>query len=259
MKKHLVMLHGFGCDSRVFSSLGHKLSKNHDVLMVDIPGHGQTKEMFGDFSFSALAILHALDVHLKEPYHLLGWSMGGEIALEMFKQKERAKCKDPRCSHEHEHGENPIGSLMLLSTTPRFVASDDFKIGMNPAVFNKFRKGIKNDYKKTMDDFYARMFSDAEDAGKYLTDLRSQTPSRSTLQACMESFERFDERKALPLIEVPVLILAGDKDAVIDPKASMYLAQEIKGSTIRVLQGAGHAPHLTREAEVISELEQFLG
>ncbi len=53
MKKYLVMLHGFGCDSRTFTSIGTKLSKDYEALMVDIPGHGQTKGEFRDFSFSA--------------------------------------------------------------------------------------------------------------------------------------------------------------------------------------------------------------
>jgi pimeloyl-ACP methyl ester carboxylesterase len=76
MKQHLVMLHGFGTDSRVFASIGTKLSKDYDVSMVDIPGHGQTrlrpedyggqaKEMGTFFGFSAYTIRHALDHYLK--------------------------------------------------------------------------------------------------------------------------------------------------------------------------------------------------
>jgi len=242
MKQPLVMLHGFGCDSRIFGSIGTKLSKDYDVSMVDLPGHGQTKEHFRDFSFSAYTILHALEGYLKEPYHLLGWSMGGQVALEMFKQ-------DPKL----------IKSLILISSTPRFVESDDFKIGMNKAVFNKFNKGIKNDAKKTMDDFYHLMFTDNENASLPLSDLQSQTPSQTTLLECMESFERFDYRKLLPQIDSPTLIFTGDKDKIIDPKASLFLSQEIKGSAVKVFKDTGHAPHLTREKEILDELKKFLG
>jgi len=254
MKKHFVLLHGFGTDSRVFASFGHKLSKDYDVLMVDIPGHGQTKEVFGDFAFSAYTILHALDVHLKEPYHLLGWSMGGEIALEMWKQSKK-RCRDERCEHDH----NNISSLILISSTPRFVEADDFKIGMNKAVFSKFKKGIKDDAGKTMDDFYRMIFSDNEDPSKILPSLKEQTPSHKTLLDCLDSFESFDERKVLPTITVPALIIAGDKDAVIDPRASMHMSQEVKGSTIKMFKGEGHAPFITHEKEVIGAICEFLG
>jgi len=260
MKKHLVMLHGFGCDSRVFASIGTKLSKTYDVLMVDIPGHGQTppeagqaKENSTFFGFAAYSILHALDQYLGEPYSLLGWSMGGQIALEMYEQKSRHKCEDPECGH------NPIGSLILISATPKFVISDDFPVGMNKAVFNKFKNGVNGSADRSMDEFYKLIFSKNEDSGKYIEDLQKQTPGQKTLSGCMESFERSDERKTLSKITVPTLIMTGDSDAIIDPKASMYLSQEIKNSTLKIFKGAGHAPHLTREKEIIDELSRFLG
>jgi pimeloyl-[acyl-carrier protein] methyl ester esterase len=252
MKKHLVMLHGFGCDSRVFASIGTKLSKDLDVLMVDIPGHGETKEEFRDFPFSAYTILYALDNYLKEPYCLLGWSMGGQIALEMLKQKSAHKCDDPGCSH------NPIGSLILISSTPKFVCSDDFSVGMNKAVFNKFKKGINEHTDSSMDDFYKLVFSNGEEGGKYIDDMKKQMPSHKTLSSCMESFEKSDERSVLPKIEVPTLMITGNSDRIIDPKASMYLSQEIKGSKLKILKGAGHAPHLTREKEVENEIREFI-
>ena len=259
MKKHLVMLHGFGCDSRVFASIGAKLSREIDVLMVDMPGHGQTppeagqaKENSTFFGFAAYSILHALDQYLGETYSLLGWSMGGQIALEMYKQKSAHKCDDPGCSH------NPIGSLILISSTPRFVSSGDFPVGMNKAVFNKFKKGINEHAESSMDDFYNLLFSKNEDGGKYIGDLKKQTPPQKTLSSCMESFEKFDARSILPKIEVPALIITGDSDQIIDPKTSMFLSQKIKNSALKVFKGAGHAPHLTREKEISDEIREFI-
>jgi pimeloyl-ACP methyl ester esterase len=264
MKKHLVMLHGFGCDSRVFSSIGTKLSKDHDVWMVDVPGHGQTrlrpkdfggqaKELGTFFGFCAHSIKHALETHLKEPYSLFGWSMGGQIALEMYEQSIK-KCADDKCDHDH----SLIESLILVSTTPKFVASEDFKEGMNKAVFDKFRKGLKDNSEKTMSDFYRLMFSDKEDAPMYLSSIQTQTPSQKTLLDCMDSFEKFDERKTLPKISVPTLIMTGDSDEIINYKASMFMSQEIKNSELKVFKGAGHAPHLTREKEIIDEIAKFI-
>ena len=266
MKKHLVMLHGFGCDSRTFASIGTKLSKDYDVLMVDLPGHGQTllraedyegqaKTKTSFFKFSAYSILHALDHYLKEPYSILGWSMGGQIALEMVRQKSLEKCDDEHCHHDHP----TIDKLILVSSTPKFVASDDFPEGMNKAVFGKFEKGLKIDLKKTMHDFYHLVFSDCENAAPHLSSFQAQTPSPETINACMEGFESFDARNFLKDVKVPTLIIAGDNDKVIDRKASKFLADNIKGSELKILKGAGHAPHLTREEEMIDEISKFLG
>ena len=246
------MLHGFGCDSRVFASIGTKLSKDLDVLMVDLPGHGQTKDDFHDFSFCAYTILHALDHYLKEPYSLLGWSMGGQIALEMIKQKLDHKCEHEGCAH------NPIASLILVSTTPKFVASDDFPVGMNKAVFSKFRKGMETDPKAQLSEFHKLMFSAGEDSSAFLNGLEQQEPGKQTLIDCLKSFEKFDERNILPKIDIPTLIFTGDNDSIIDPKASYYMSQEIRESALKVFKGAGHAPHLTREKEMMDEIAKFI-
>lgn len=247
------MLHGFGCDSRVFASIGTNLSKTYDVLMVDVPGHGQTKEEFRDFSFSAYTILHALEQYLEEPYSLFGWSMGGQIALEMFGQKGTHKCDHPGCKHEL------FESLILVSTTPKFVSSGDFPVGMNRAVFNKFKKGIESNADAKLDEFYKLMFSDSEDGSKFIPELKEQGPKQKTLDDCLKSFEKFDERKILPKIDIPTLLLTGDSDKIIDPKASFFMSQEIKGSALKVFKGTGHAPHLTREKEMTDEISKFLG
>lgn len=242
MKKHLVMLHGFGCDSRIFNSIASKLSKDYDPVIVDLPGHGQTKGDFGDFSFCAFTLHNVLDQYLKEPYHLLGWSMGGQIALEMYKQNPKS-----------------IESLILICSTPKFVESDDCKFGMNKAVFSKFKKGLKDKLGRTIDDFYCLIFADNEDGSRFMGGLKKQTPSQETLLACMESFDRFDESSILPEVTVPTLIISGDSDRIVDPKASIFMSQEIKGSAIISLSSTGHAPHLTREAEVLDEIRKFLG
>ncbi len=181
--------------------------------------------------------------------------MGGQIALEMFRQKSLETCKDEKCGHRH----NNIDSLILVSSTPKFVASDDFPAGMNKAMFSKFRKGLKSDMKKTMNDFYHLIFSENEENSKFAAELASQTPSPETLSACMNGFENYDGRKYLTEINVPAFIIAGDNDRIIDRQCSEYLADNIKGSKLKILEGAGHAPHLTREKEMIDEISEFLG
>ena len=75
----------------------------------------------------------------------------------------------------------------------------------------------------------------------------------------MDSFENFDERKILPKVNVPTLIITGDQDKVVDSKCSEFLAENIKGSRLKVFKGTGHAPFLTKEKEVIDEITKFLG
>jgi pimeloyl-ACP methyl ester carboxylesterase len=184
--------------------------------------------------------------------------MGGQIALEMYEQETIKKDEKCECGHDHNH-KNKILSLTLISTTPKFVGTDDFKVGMNKAVFHKFRKGIEKDTDKAMDDFYTLIFPKGGDNKKLINELKTQNSGSMVLDLCMDGFEKADERRILSKVSVPTLILTGDNDEIIDPKASMYLSQEIKGSKLKICKGAGHAPFLTKEKEVIDELRTFLG
>jgi len=130
---------------------------------------------------------------------------------------------------------------------------------MNKAVFGKFQKSLKADLKKTMNDFYHLMFSENEDTSRFASEFIAQTPSPETLSACMDGFEKFDGRKSLAEINVPTFIMSGDNDRIIDHKASEFLAGNIKDSELKIFEGAGHAPHLTREKEMIDDISEFLG
>ncbi|MEG4505322.1 2-succinyl-6-hydroxy-2,4-cyclohexadiene-1-carboxylate synthase [Microcoleus sp. F6_B4] len=83
----ILFLHGFTGKFKDFSSVISLLSKNYCCLAVDLPGHGETRVM-GDescytMSNTAQALIHLLDDLQIYKCLLLGYSMGGRLALYM--------------------------------------------------------------------------------------------------------------------------------------------------------------------------------
>ncbi len=79
----LLLLHGFLGSHADFSSILSSLSTYFYCIACDLPGHGNTNTELGSYTFShtARAILYLLN-HLKVPKtNILGYSMGGRIAL----------------------------------------------------------------------------------------------------------------------------------------------------------------------------------
>ncbi len=79
----LLLLHGFLGSHQDFEPLLPMLSTRFYCILPDLPGHGQTLSIPGDYTFSAtaIALLTLLD-HLKiSQTHLLGYSLGGRLAL----------------------------------------------------------------------------------------------------------------------------------------------------------------------------------
>jgi pimeloyl-ACP methyl ester carboxylesterase len=53
----------------------------------------------------------------------------------------------------------------------------------------------------------------------------------------------------LPQIHVPTLVISGDQDPTVPPSQSRLIAEKVEGSELVMIEGAGHALMLEREAE----------
>ncbi|MFE1748778.1 2-succinyl-6-hydroxy-2,4-cyclohexadiene-1-carboxylate synthase [Coleofasciculus sp. H7-2] len=84
-KPIILFLHGFMGDCNEFNQVISFLSDQFCCLAVDLPGHGQTKVMGGDECYkmgnTAHALLHLLEQLSIEKCFLVGYSMGGRLAL----------------------------------------------------------------------------------------------------------------------------------------------------------------------------------
>ncbi|MEL6938694.1 MAG: 2-succinyl-6-hydroxy-2,4-cyclohexadiene-1-carboxylate synthase [Cyanobacteria bacterium J06598_1] len=88
----ILLLHGFLGSHQDFASLLPNLSRHFYCITPDLPGHGRTKTQPNRYTFTSttdtlLALLHHLNI---QQTHLLGYSMGGRLALYMV-------CEFPKC------------------------------------------------------------------------------------------------------------------------------------------------------------------
>ncbi|MEG3930793.1 2-succinyl-6-hydroxy-2,4-cyclohexadiene-1-carboxylate synthase [Microcoleus sp. T3_B1] len=83
----ILFLHGFTCDGQDFNPIISLLSQNYCCLAVDLPGHGKTRvigeESCYNISNTAEALIQLLDDLQIDKCLLLGYSMGGRLALYM--------------------------------------------------------------------------------------------------------------------------------------------------------------------------------
>jgi 2-succinyl-6-hydroxy-2,4-cyclohexadiene-1-carboxylate synthase len=79
----LLMLHGFLGSQQDFAQLLPALSQHFYCIVLDLPGHGQTRTREGFYGFEAIAqaLIQVLDALAIPQTHLLGYSMGGRLAL----------------------------------------------------------------------------------------------------------------------------------------------------------------------------------
>jgi len=86
----LVLLHGFTGDTTIWDDLRPHFEQSHHVIAIDILGHGQSDKPDDVSAYqmenAACDILKLIEVLSVGKVHLLGYSMGGRLALYLATQ-----------------------------------------------------------------------------------------------------------------------------------------------------------------------------
>jgi pimeloyl-ACP methyl ester carboxylesterase len=77
-RPRLVLVHGFTQTGRSCSAVADDLARDHEVVLVDAPGHGGSSQACGDLPSSA----HALGEAGGDAVYV-GYSMGGRLCLQL--------------------------------------------------------------------------------------------------------------------------------------------------------------------------------
>lgn len=81
----LVLVHGWACSSAFWKFQGDFLADHHDVVLIDLAGHGTSTAVKRDWSMMEFArdVLAVLNDIGAEQWIIAGHSMGGAVALEL--------------------------------------------------------------------------------------------------------------------------------------------------------------------------------
>jgi pimeloyl-ACP methyl ester carboxylesterase len=74
----------------------------------------------------------------------------------------------------------------------------------------------------------------------------------------LAQIETFDISDRLWQIDVPTLVLAASKDAIVPAFRQKLLAESIPGARLEVVEGAGHIGFLTHASEVVRQVRHHL-
>jgi len=240
----LVLLHGWGLHSGVWASLLPVLIRRHRVTCIDLPGHGRSAATPGGFTLEdAAAAVAAL---APRGAAWLGWSLGGQVAL--------AAALAGR----------DISRLVLVATTPRFITACGWSCAMAPAALADFAAALARDHRRALRDFLTLQLRGDRHAARLLGELRAVLAARPdpdpvALGAGLEILAAADLRDALPAVQQPALVIAGDRDRLTPAEAGQRLAAGLAEARFQALPGAAHAPFLSHPEAFLAAVSPFLG
>lgn len=216
----LVFLHGAGGSGNALPFL-EKLTADHDVIIADHPGFGESGtpdwlETIHDMAFFYLDLLEALDL---KDIHLVGQSLGGWIAMEVAVRSTAR-----------------IGRLTLVGaagiTLPDVAMGDLFNWDKE----TRYRKMI---YDSALADKLLSMPTTPEQDA-----IAVKNEETTKLLAWEPRFHDPALHKWLHRIDVPTRIIWGADDPVFPLPYGEALASLIPGARLSVIEQCGHLPQV---------------
>jgi pimeloyl-[acyl-carrier protein] methyl ester esterase len=238
----LALVHGWGMNARVFDALANLLAADFDVRALDLPGHGG-REALADNTLQDWA--DDLARKLPEGATLLGWSLGGQVAM--------------RAALDHPH---KVARLVLLASTPKFVAAQDWERGMAAADLQDFGAALLADPQATLLRFLSLQTRGMRGQKVLLQQLRqtllaAPTAHSMALAGGLAILRDTDLRDELSRLTQPVLVLHGALDTLTPAAAGAWLAATLPAAQHIEFSRAAHAPHLSHGVEVAAAIGRF--
>jgi len=240
-KDSLVFIHGAGMDHTVWTLFSRHFARHgHNVIAVDLPGHGRSDgDPRGSIEDMADWVIALLDAQGIAEAALAGHSMGSLVALD--------------CAARHPAR---VRAIALVGSTAPMPVSDailDASAANDPAAFNML---TEYGYSKR------HLFGGNSNPGMWMvgSTLRLLERSRphvlhNDMNAC-NAYSAGLERAAA--VCCPVLMVLGKGDRLTPVRGTIPLQQALPDPRVVVLEGAGHtlmseAPNLLLDA-----LREFL-
>jgi len=223
----------------IWADWAGELASHFRVWAVDLPGHGNSDYQGRDTLDSWASAVQ--DV-VPENAWWLGWSLGGLVSMAALAGQRKN-----------------IRGLVLMASTPCFVASLNWKPAVDAQVFDQFAQQLQTDIDRTLTRFLSLQVRSADRSGDTLRKLRDELKKRpqasiDSLCSGLRFLQESDMRHVLTDPVAPVYWLLGERDTLV-PSEVRNSFPDIPSILI---EGAGHAPFLSHAARCSEQLDRWL-
>lgn len=245
----MLFAHGFGCDQTLWRFVAPAFEADHRVITFDYVGAGRSDRSAYDparyaslegYADDVLEICRALDLR---DVILVGHSVSATVAM-------LASIVEP----------DRFSELILVTPSPRYL--DD-----PPGYRGGFARA-------DIDALLGMMDVNATGWAAFLAPVVMGNPDRPQLSADLEATfcaidpvmaRQFaevtflaDNRADLAKVSVPSLIIQVSDDVVAPMHVGRYLLDRLADSTMRVIDGTGHCPHVSHPEQTIEVIRDYL-
>jgi abhydrolase domain-containing protein 6 len=243
-RETVVLLHGFSGDKYNFSRFAGEIAGRYNVLVPDLPGHGETTEdmtLHYDIDTQSRRVLSLTETLGIKQFHLAGNSMGGAIAV-------RTAWLAP----------SRVKTLGLFNAGGVRAVESEFDVslrkGVNPLVIRN-----AEDFPKVIEWAMAEPpFMPWPVASVMARRSVARADINDKIFGDLQRDNSLDQSRILGEVVAPALVLWGDRDRLLNVGNADAFVKAMPAATRVVMQGIGHMPMLEAPAESAQIYVNFL-
>jgi pimeloyl-[acyl-carrier protein] methyl ester esterase len=249
--KQILLIHGWGMNKSVWHQVKEFFKDKLNVCCVNLSGYGNSKTRIKDYSLPALA--NELGPFLDNAAQtiIIGWSLGGLVAIEMAKLYPKQ-----------------VSQLILVATNPKFIQSNDWQYAVEEKIFTNFANQLKQNISKTIKRFIAIQAMGSQTAREDIKTIQTLIEADGyanydTLSKGLELLLSTDQRKTLLALTLPILMIVGNRDNLVKTEGlenlCKFQSSKTNNLSLEIINHAGHAPFISHFNAFIVIIEKTLG
>ncbi|MEK3887682.1 2-succinyl-6-hydroxy-2,4-cyclohexadiene-1-carboxylate synthase [Bacillus sp. FSL K6-3431] len=246
----LILLHGFTGDITTWNNLAVQIKRKYSIISIDIIGHGQTDSPIDINRYEIEHVAHDIKSMMKElkidQAHILGYSMGGRLALSfamLYPQK--------------------VKSLILESSSPGLKTHEEREKRKQSDTL--LAKRIIDEGMEVFVNFWEKipLFSSQQQLPHDIQEHIRQQRLANTVHGLVNSLKGMGTGsqpswwERLNDLHMPIKLVCGEQDEKFC-KIAKEMQLKLSNAKLVVVKGVGHAIHVEEPEMFGTIVEGFL-
>ena len=244
----VLLVHGWLSSGRIWESLANRLAQRFTVYSLDLSGFGESDKPISGYGVRyGSRLLYAFCAHFGlTRAAVVGHDIGGAMAVKLAADHPDVVGRLVLVSTPADEDQMDLPTFLWLATLP--------VVGPLFYFLGRFLRPLRK--------LWMRPFvSDPEDlTEEAVDDAGKGTPASvtKTLSVARRELSRGRLVRQAGIIKVPVLVVVGEEDQIVDPQAASDWARALPTVDVVLIENAGHLPMLERTGEFNAQVLAFL-
>jgi pimeloyl-[acyl-carrier protein] methyl ester esterase len=233
-----VLLHGWGVSKTVLQGLEEQLKIFNEITA---PCLYEIADDTKDKSLESIA--GRIEEKIKTDSIIIAWSLGGLVATYLASIS------------------NKIKAIIYIASPPCFINRNNWNNVIEQKAITDLQNNLDKNTESTL-NYFAGLIAHGDisvkETNKFIRNNIADKKYKETLSSMLNEMQLIDLRKEFSKINIPVQIILGENDSLINSKIKSEVKKIKPNTQCAIINKCGHAPFISKQQETIKIIDEFI-